>query len=93
MKRRAKPKQNAVRTKKRGGERARSRTHRAPINKPPSDFLDSLIAASAQALDLTLDPAWHDGVKFNLGLILRFGALVDVFPLVDEAEPGPIFHA
>ncbi len=92
MKRRAKPKQRAVRAT-RGAKRAPSRTRRAPIDQPSGDFLDSLIAANAQALGLTLDPAWHNSIKFNLGLILRFGALVDVFPLADEAGPGPVFHA
>ena len=33
------------------------------------------------------------GVKFNLELILRIAALVDEFPLPDEAEPAPVFHA
>ena len=49
--------------------------------------------ASAQALGLTLDPAWQAGVKFNLQLILRHAALVDEFALPDDAEPAPVFHA
>jgi hypothetical protein len=55
--------------------------------------LDSLIAASAQALGLALDPSWQAGVKFNLQLILRHAALVDEFPLPDDAEPAAVFHA
>ncbi|HEX4411215.1 MAG TPA: DUF4089 domain-containing protein [Xanthobacteraceae bacterium] len=57
------------------------------------DALDTLVKATAAALKLPLDPAWHGGVKFNLGLIMRMGALIDEFPLPDDAEPGPIFYA
>ena len=57
------------------------------------DAVDSLVAASAQALRLKLDPASTAGVKFNLQLILRHAALVDEFALPDDAEPAPIFHA
>jgi hypothetical protein len=52
-----------------------------------------LVTANAQALGLTLDPAWHDSVAFNLRLILRHAALVDEFALPDDAEPAPVFHA
>jgi regulator of sirC expression with transglutaminase-like and TPR domain len=58
-----------------------------------SDSLDALVAAGAQALALPLDPAWHDGVKFNLQLVLRMAAHVDEFALPDSAEPAPVFHA
>ena len=61
---------------------AKARRHRRPWSPP-----------SAQALGLTLDPSWQAGVKFNLQLILRHAALVDEFPLPDDAEPAPIFHA
>jgi 1-carboxybiuret hydrolase subunit AtzG-like protein len=56
------------------------------------DAMNSLGAASAQALGLTLDPSWETGVAFNLQLILRHAALVDEFPLPDDAEPAPIFR-
>jgi hypothetical protein len=59
----------------------------------PADVVDSLVAANAQALRLTLDPSWQGGIKFNLGLILRLAALVDEFPLPDDTEPGPVFYA
>jgi Protein of unknown function (DUF4089) len=42
---------------------------------------------------LPLEPAWRPGIKFNLNLILRIAALVDEFPLPDDAEPAPVFHA
>ena len=57
------------------------------------DAMNSLVAASAQALGLTLDPSWEAGVQFNLQLILRHAALVEEFPLPDDAEPAPIFQA
>jgi Protein of unknown function (DUF4089) len=53
----------------------------------------ALVAASARALGLAIDPAWEANVSFNLQLILRHAALVDAFPLPDDAEPAPIFHA
>jgi len=59
----------------------------------PDDAIEALVAASAQALGLPLDPGWRAAVKFNFQLILRHAALVDEFPLPDEAEPAPVFHA
>ncbi len=94
MKRKKTLKPKPVRAKAGGKPAAKtSRARRAPIKKQQRDFVDSLIAASAQALGLTIDPAWRGGVRFNLGLILRLGALVDEFPLADDTEPGPVFHA
>ena len=55
--------------------------------------VEALVVASAQALGLTLDPAWRAGVTFNLQLILHHAALVDEFVLPDDAEPAQIFHA
>ena len=63
----------------------------AAVSRP--DAIDLLITAGTEALRLPLDPAWYGGVKFNLGLIMRLAALVDDFPLPDDAEPGPVFHA
>lgn len=60
---------------------------------PKRDAIDSLVVANAQALGLTLDPSWEASIKFNLQLILRHAALVDEFPLPDDAEPAEIFHA
>lgn len=58
-----------------------------------TDAVASLISASAQALKLPVDPAWHGGIKFNLQLIFRIAALVDEFPLCDDIDPGPVFRA
>ena len=64
-----------------------------PAATKAADPIDALVAANARSLGLTLDPAWHQGVAFNLRLILHLGALVDEFKLPDDAEPAPVFHA
>jgi Protein of unknown function (DUF4089) len=58
-----------------------------------ADSLDPLIAASARALDLPVDPAWHPAIRFNLDVTFRLAALVAEFPLPDDAEPAPVFRA
>jgi hypothetical protein len=78
------------------GKLKASRTKKAVTKKTqtaPHDPLDALVEASAKALGLPLDPAWHAGVKFNLQLILRHAALVEEFSLPDDAEPAPVYHA
>jgi hypothetical protein len=70
-----------------------SRQSRPPASAKTTDAIDALVAANSRALGLTLDPAWHHGVAFNLRLILHLGALVDEFKLPDDAEPAPVFHA
>ena len=69
------------------------KTARKPTPARKQDTIDALVMASAQALGLTLEPAWKPGVNFNLQLILRHAALVDEFPLPDDAEPAGVFHA
>jgi hypothetical protein len=71
----------------------RPRPPRAATKAKREDSIDALVTASAQALGLTLDSAWHDSIAFNLRLILRHAALVDEFALPDDAEPAPVFHA
>jgi hypothetical protein len=70
-----------------------ARALRAPIKSERDDFIDALMAASAQALGLTIDPAWRDGVKLHLRLVLDHAGRVDEFPLPDNFEPAPVFHA
>jgi hypothetical protein len=70
-----------------------SRKNRVSAKAKQADAIQVLVTANAQALGLTLDPAWHDSVAFNLRLILRHAALVDEFVLPDDAEPAPLFHA
>lgn len=94
MKRKATPKKKSNRAQQSGKPVAKaSRARRAPSQQQDGDVVDAMVAAHAQTLGLIIDPAWRDGVKFNLGLILRLAVLVDSFPLADETEPGPIFHA
>jgi Protein of unknown function (DUF4089) len=61
--------------------------------KHRDEFLEAFIAASAQALGLPIDPAWRNGVSFHPRLLFEHAARVDVFPLGDDAEPAPVFHA
>ena len=87
-----------IKTKSRDTSRTVTKKTKAAARKPAAkaalpDTLDALITASAHELKLPLEPAWRPGVKFNLNLILRIAALVDEFPLPDDAEPGPVFHA
>ena len=56
-------------------------------------IIETLVAASAAALALTIDPAWREGVKRNLRVILEHAALVDRFSLPDEIEAAPVFRA
>jgi len=65
----------------------------APAAVASHGSMGALVAASAKALGLAIEPAWAANVQFNLQLILRFAALVDEFPLPDDIEPAPIFHA
>jgi Protein of unknown function (DUF4089) len=98
MKRKAVGKAKAVTAKKQGGKSKpalakKPRKRQAAVAAKTVDTIDGLVAASAQALQLSIEPAWYGGVKFNLQLILRIGALVDEFSLPDYAEPAPVFHA
>ena len=52
----------------------------------------TMVAATAPALGLQMDPAWEAGVTFNLQLLIRHATLVDEFALPDEAEPAPVFR-
>ncbi len=86
MKRKAGRKMKSARAK-------RPRPARPAAKTKPENFIDVFVTASAQALGLALDPAWHKSIAFNLRLILRHAALVDEFTLPDDAEPAPVFHA
>jgi Protein of unknown function (DUF4089) len=75
----------------RSPKRAAAAQQKAAPRQQPD--VDAMVAACAQALGLAIEPAWQDSVKFNLRLVLRHAALIDEFPLPDETEPAPIFHA
>jgi hypothetical protein len=73
--------------------RARATSTTPARRRPNGDVLDSLIDASAHALNLPLDPAWKGAVKSNLDVTLRMAAAFADFPLPDDAEPAPVFTA
>jgi len=54
---------------------------------------DDLVEAQARALGLVLDPSWKPAVRVNLDAILRLAAMIDAFPLPDDAEPAPVYRA
>jgi hypothetical protein len=55
--------------------------------------IDELIAASASALALPIDPLWRPAIRSNLEVILGFAAVVADFKLPDDAEPAPLFRS
>ena len=93
MKRKATRKAKPARTQARAAKSVKHKTKWIDPTPAASDSIDLLVTASAKALGLPIDPAWQPGVTFNLRLILRLAALVDEFPLPDDAEPAPVFHA
>jgi hypothetical protein len=59
----------------------------------PDETLDAFIEAAACALSLPVEPEWKAAIRANLEMTLKHAALVDGFPLPDEAEPAPVFRA
>jgi len=59
----------------------------------PDETLDAYIEAAARALSLPIEPEWKPAIRANLQATLKHAALVDQFPLPDEAEPAPVFKA
>ncbi len=55
--------------------------------------LEMLIDAGTRLLGIPVDPAWKPTILANLDVTLRLAALVDSFPLPDEADPAPVFQA
>jgi hypothetical protein len=93
MKRKTARKPKSHNVKRRGKPAAKAAGKRTMAQPKKSDVVDRLVAANAEALGLTIDPAWRGGIAFNLQLILKLAGLVDEFPLPDDTEPGPVFHA
>ena len=60
---------------------------------PPKDPLDDFITAAAEALALSIHPAWQPAVRQHLEVTLLFARLVEEFDLPDDAEPAPVFGA
>jgi hypothetical protein len=59
----------------------------------PDETLDQFIEAAARALSLPIEPEWKAANRANLEMSLKHAALVDEFPLPDDAEPAPVFKA
>ncbi len=59
---------------------------------PPGD-LDAVLEASVGLLGLTVLPEWREPVLANLRVLRSAAALVEGFPLPDEAEAAPVFEA
>jgi hypothetical protein len=72
---------------------SKSTTSKSKPHQSKPDPLDDLIVAAANALALTVDPAWKPAVRANLQVIFAQAALVTAFDLPDDAEPAPIFKA
>ena len=87
-----KPVRKSKSARRRRTGKSRSKTS-ARIRTRQADTVEALVETSAQALGISLDPAWRNGVAFNLRLILRHAKLVDEFALPDDTEPAPVFHA
>jgi hypothetical protein len=91
MKRKAVRASKSSRRKKAGKSRSRLSAPISSSNR--STHLDTLVTTNAQALGISLDPAWHEAIAFNLRLILLHAKVIDEFPLADDIEPASVFHA
>jgi hypothetical protein len=63
------------------------------MQEPGTETLDALIAANAELLDITIDPAWMPAIRQNLAVTYRMARFVEAFALPDDAEPAPVFEA
>ena len=63
------------------------------VNEAHEQTLDAFVDTSAAALGIAIEPEWKGGIKANLQVTLRVGAMVAEFELPDEAEPAPVFEA
>ena len=80
-------------TRARAKTRAESPRARSTRKAAGHDPLDAFVDASAQALDLKVEPAWRGAIKANLAVTFALAAQFTDFPLPDDAEPAPIFSA
>jgi hypothetical protein len=90
MKRKTVRTSESSRRKRAGKSRSR---RSAPLGSSRSVDLDALVVTSAQAIGISLEPAWHEAIVFNLRLILHHAKLVDEFAVADDAEPASVFYA
>ena len=57
------------------------------------DNIDTWIKSSAVMFGLPIEAAWLPAIRANVEVTFRLAALVDEFPLPDEAESAPVFEA
>jgi hypothetical protein len=58
-----------------------------------SDELDDWLDANTVLLGITVAAEWRDTVRLHLGITCGMAQRVSEFPLPDEADPAPVFHA
>ena len=56
-----------------------------------SEADERLMEAAADLLQLPIEEAFRPGVLTNLEVARRMAALIEAFPLDDEAEPAPVY--
>ena len=86
----------AIRTSKSSRTKRTGKSPSRPSARSRSsglDHIDMLVATTAQALGISLDPAWHEAIAFNLRLILLHAKIIDEFALPEEIEPASVFYA
>ncbi|AWN41544.1 DUF4089 domain-containing protein [Methylobacterium durans] len=59
----------------------------------PIPNLDAGTAAAAEMLGIPVEPGWAEAIAANLRVLREAAALVEGFPLPDEAEAAPVFTA
>ncbi|HME21823.1 MAG TPA: DUF4089 domain-containing protein [Acetobacteraceae bacterium] len=58
-----------------------------------SNGLDAWLNANAALLGITVAPEWRDAVQLHLRITRDMAQCVLDFPLPDDADPAPVFHA
>lgn len=58
-----------------------------------AEALDALIEAGTALLGIDADPAWQEQIRLHLRISLDHARNVASFPLPDETDPAPVFHA
>ncbi|HEY2617731.1 MAG TPA: DUF4089 domain-containing protein [Acetobacteraceae bacterium] len=58
-----------------------------------NDELDTWLDANAALLGITIEPEWRDAIRLHLRITRDMAQRILEFPLPDDADPGPVFHA
>ncbi len=64
-----------------------------PSATPQPGDPDAFVDAGCALLGIPLDPAWRNGVAFNLRTIFGQAAILLAQPIPDETDPAPEFQA